>query len=208
MNQGGSFVDEGERLGVDSSFWSWNAKASDLDNDGWQDIYIGNGFHFGDSFYEVQPNVMFRNMNGEGFQDVASAWGLDDTLNTPSYTYADIDLDGDVDIVATGVLAPPRAYFNQQSTNNSITFRLRQADDNSYAIGAKITITYGGQQQNHQRKEIKLSGGFLSFDNPVAQFGTGPNSSIDSLVVTRPDGHIPAYDESLKAIRIYRILRK
>ena len=87
-------------------------------------------------------------------------------------------------IVATGVLAPPRVYINQQSANTSITFHLRQGDSNSFAIGAKITITYGGQQQNHQRKEIKLSGGFLSSDNPVAHFGTGPNISIDSLIVT------------------------
>ena len=72
----------------------------------------------------------------------------------------------------------------------------------------EISKDNGGQQPNHQRKEIKLSGGFLSIDNPVAHFGTGPNISIDSLIVTWPDGHISAYEESLKANRIYQIFRK
>ena len=208
INNSGRFSDQSVKLGVDSSYWSWNAKASDLDNDGWQDIYIGNGFHFGDSFYEVQANVLFRNIDGKGFEDIAPAWGLDDTINTPSYTYLDYDLDGDVDIVATGVLAPPRVYVNQQQTNNSVTFLLRQDRGNSLAIGAKVTINYGEQEERHQRKEIKLSGGFMSFDNPVAHFGIGSHSSIDSFSVTWPDGHVTTSDQHLPANRFYRIRRK
>ncbi len=208
LNNGDRFVDQTEMLGVSSSFWSWNAKAADLDNDGWQDIYVGNGFHFGDSFYEVQANVLFRNLAGKGFEDRAAAWGLDDTINTPSYTYLDFDLDGDVDIVATGVLAPPRVYVNQQQTNNSITFLLRQENGNSFGIGAKVTIEYNGVQTLRQRKEIKLSGGFLSFDNPVAHFGLGAQGSIDNFSVTWPDGQVSFYDEALEANRFYRVERK
>jgi len=208
LNNAGQLIDQSEKLGVSSSFWSWNAKAADLDNDGWQDIYIGNGFHFGDSFYEVQANVLFRNMRGQRFEDAASAWGLDDTINTPSYTYLDFDLDGDVDIVATGVLAPPRVYINQQQANHSITFLLRQDDGNSYAIGAKVSIEYQAEEIRQQRKEIKLSGGFLSFDNPVAHFGLGAQDSIDSFSVTWPDGHISYYDEALEADHFYLVERK
>ena len=205
LNNGTSFGDNTLAFGVESSFWSWNAKAADLDNDGWQDIYVGNGFHFGDSFYEVQPNVLFRNIEGKAFEESAADWGLDDTINTPSYTYIDFDLDGDIDIVATGVLAAPRVFVNQQTKNNSITFSLRDDTTNTFAIGAKVMIAYGDSQQ---QKEIKLSGGFMSFDNPVAHFGIASFDSIDRMTVTWPDGQVTEYSDTLPANRYYRIRRK
>jgi len=191
-------------MGVTSSFWSWNAKAADLDNDGWQDIYVGNGFHFGDSFYEVQPNVMFRNIEGSGFEEIAAEWGLDDTINTPSYTYIDFDLDGDLDIIATGVLAPPRIFINQQHKNNSVSFWLRDDAGNAAAIGAVVTITYG---TDHQRKEIKLSGGFMSFDNPVVHFGLASAAAIDSVSIAWPDGVTTEHVGKLPANRFYQVHR-
>jgi uncharacterized membrane protein YraQ (UPF0718 family) len=205
LNDGETFTDNTVQMDVGSSFWSWNAKAADLDDDGWQDIYVGNGFHFGDSFYEVQPNVLFRNTAGAGFEEVAFEWGLDDTINTPSYTYVDFDLDGDVDIVATGVLAPPRVFVNQQTKNNSVTFLLQDERGNSFAIGSRVTIEYGNHRQ---RKEIKLSGGFMSFDNPVAHFGIAAAVAIDGFSITWTDGQITEYTDVLPANRYYRILRK
>jgi hypothetical protein len=203
-NNGGTFSDTTEAMGVDSSFWSWNAKAADLDNDGWQDIYVGNGFHFGDSFYEVQPNVLFRNLGGDGFEEIAADWGLDDTINTPSYTYIDFDLDGDIDIIATGVLAPPRIFVNEHANGNSVTFLLEDERSNAFAIGSTITISYG---DNQQRKEIKMSGGFMSFDNPAAHFGIASFSEIDSFSITWPDGQVTEHDGALPANRFYRVRR-
>ncbi len=208
ISNGDGFVDQSVRFGVESSFWSWNARAADLDNDGWQDIYVGNGFHFGDSFYEVQPNILFRNVRGTAFENVAPLWGLDDRINTPSYTYLDIDLDGDLDIVATGVLSPPRVYINQHDEHNSLTFLLEQAGGNSAAIGAKVTIHYGKSENLRQRKEIKLSGGFMSFDNTAVHFGIGRHESIDSFSVTWPDGRTTEYAMTLPANRFYRVRRK
>ncbi len=208
INGGEQFVEKAQTLGIDKSFWSWNAKAADLDNDGWQDIYVGNGFHFGDSFYEIQKNILFRNIDGEKFEQVGSLWGLDDPINTPSYTYLDIDLDGDMDIVATGVLAPPRVFLNQQQENNSITFKLDDKVGNSDGIGAKITIRYGGDENIQQRKENKLSGGFLSFDNPLLHFGVGTAKSIDGFTLRWPNGQVERYEAELPVNRIYRITRK
>jgi len=205
MNNGKGFTDKTAATDVGSSFWSWNAKAADLDNDGWQDIYVGNGFHFGDSFYEVQPNVLFRNIAGEKFEERAADWGLDDTINTPSYTYVDLDLDGDIDIIATGVLSPPRVFVNQQTDNHSVTFLLEDEKSNWFAVGATVVIEYGDQRQ---RKEIKLSGGFMSFDNPVAHFGIAGHEAIDSVLVTWPDGQVTEHDGPLPANRFYRIRRK
>ncbi len=206
LNEGKHFVETGREFGVDSSFWSWNAKAADLDNDEWMDMYVGNGFHFGESFYEIQDNRLFRNLGGTGFVELAADWGLDDPINTPSYTYLDLDLDGDLDIIATGVLSPPRVYINELSDNNSVTFVLNDVRGNSSAIGAKVTIEYGGGRS--QRKENKLSGGFLSFDNPVLHFGLGQYDSIEQLTIHWPDGTINSYDVTLAANAFYRIRRK
>ena len=116
----------------------------------------------------------------------------------------DFDLDGDVDIVATGVLAPPRVFVNQQTANNSITFLLQDENGNAFGIGSRVTITYG---DHHQRKEIKLSGGFMSFDNPVAHFGIASFAEIDGFSVSWPDGQVTEYKGTLPANRFYRIRR-
>ena len=208
MNTGEGFSDLGQEAGVDSSFWSWNAKAADLDNDEWQDIYVGNGFHFGDSFYEVQPNVMFRNLGGERFERAEIDWGLDDTINTPSYTYLDLDLDGDLDIVSTGVLAPPRVFRNLLSANQSISIVLRDRQGNSGAIGGSVTIRYGGPEERFQRRDARLSGGFLSFDNPVLHFGLGTHERVDEITVRWPDGETDRYAGPFAAGRFYRISRE
>ncbi|HHQ15160.1 MAG TPA: hypothetical protein ENK16_09015 [Chromatiales bacterium] len=205
LRRGQRFIETGRENGVSSSFWSWNAKAADLDNDGWQDIYVGNGFHFGDSFYEIQPNLLFHNRAGQGFDEQAADWGLADRINTPGYTYIDLDLDGDIDIIATGVLAPPRVYLNRHSGQHSVGFVLQRGAAHAAAIGAKLTVYYGGDDQLAQRRELRLSGGFLSFDAPVLHFGLGEHDTIDGFTVQWPDGTVSEYRGRLPAGRFYRL---
>ena len=199
------YVDRAEELGVDSSFWSWNAQAADLDNDGWQDIYVGNGFHFGDNFYEIQRNVLYRNIDGQDFEERAADWGLDDPINTPSYTYIDFDLDGDLDIVATGVLAPPRVFINQETDGRSLQVELFDELGNSAGVGASVIIGHGEQRQ---RREIRLSGGFLSFDAPIAHFGLAQVEAIDWIEVRWPDGQQSHYTGRIAAPAAIRIHRR
>ena len=149
---------------------------------------------------------MFRNIEGQRFEQVQSAWNLDDPVNTPSYTYVDLDLDGDLDIIATGVLASPRIYLNELQVGNSVSFVLIDKRGNSSAIGAKITIYFAASRQS-QRKENKLSGGFLSFDNPVIHFGLGEEAIIDQISVRWPDGEESVIDGPLVVSGIYRVIR-
>ncbi len=207
LRRGQRFVDAGREQGVSSSFWSWNAKAADLDNDGWQDIYVGNGFHFGDSFYEIQPNMLFHNRAGKGFEERAADWHLADRINTPGYSYVDLDLDGDIDIVATGVLAPPRVYLNRVADHHSIGFLLQRGPAHSAALGAKLTVRYGGDGRLAQRRELRLSGGFLSFDALVLHFGLGEYDTIDGFTVQWPDGTVTEVRARFPAGRFYRLRR-
>jgi len=178
--------------GVAESHWSWNAKIADLDNDGWQDIYIGNGFLFGGLGRHVHSNVFFHNEAGKGFKRAEEAFGLVDYLNTPSFTYIDFDQDGDLDIISNRVSADLGVFVNH-AQQNAIRFSLRDKREGPQAVnrstlGSKISIFYGEGLKEQQLREIKLSGGFLSFDQAVAHFGLGRHQFIERLLIEWPDG--------------------
>lgn len=200
------FVDRTDVYGVAESYWSWNAQAADLDNDGWKDIYVGNGFRFGDSFYEIHGNVAYRNLEGQRFEATGSAWGLDDKLNTPSFAYLDLDLDGDLDIVATGVVAGPRLFVNNVAHGPGVRIQLEDQAHNTAAIGARVELTdsAGGRQL----REIKMSGGFLSYSNPVAHFGLPENTKLMGLKVVWPDGATTEFSGITAGPGLYRVRRQ
>jgi len=82
----GKYIDVAKELKVLSSEWSWNAKIADLDNDSWQDIYIGNGWLASN---EVTSNVFFHNIKGKFFLQEEEKFNLEDFVQTNNYTYVD-----------------------------------------------------------------------------------------------------------------------
>ena len=199
------FTDATQAMGVANSFWSWTGKAADLDNDEWQDIYIGNGLGFGQQDHNIHSNIFFHNQQGQSFKQAEKQFGLVNYSNTPSYTYLDYDLDGDIDIISTRVLAPPVVFENQATTNNSLSFVLRDHIGNRFCIGCKLVIYYG--ENNHQLREIKLSGGFMSFDDPVAYFGLSQHKRIHRVQIVWSDGQTWTLKKDLPVNRRYKITR-
>jgi len=200
----GKFVDVSGTVGVDASNWSWSGRAADLNNDEWQDLYIVNGFAF--SSNAVFPNRLYMNQKGERFDRSESQFGLDLLSHTASYTYADIDQDGDLDIVLEGYLSGPVVYVNQESRNSSVTFSLRDDRGNSFCIGCKVIIEYG--TGNHQYRELKLGSGFQSFDSPSLHFGLGDYDHIDRVTVEWSTGGSTDIRGPLRANNHYLIQRK
>ncbi len=196
------FQDRTQKVGLSKSYWTWNAKFADLDNDTWQDIYAGNGL----MFHGVQSNVFFHNKNGKFFVKRQKEFGLEDFIHTPAYSYTDLDNDGDIDIVAQGVNAPIRIFLNQNLIGNSITFSLRDLKKNSHSIGAKVYIYYGGKY--HQMRELKVGGGFLSFDSYKIHFGLGKNKHIQKLRIIWSDGSKDIVEKKLLANHHYKITRQ
>ena len=193
---------------VGKSHWSWNAKFADLDNDEWQDIYVGNGFGFKADFDSIHSNVFYHNLQGKGFATAQTEFGLDDYLNTPSYTYVDLDNDGDLDIVATGLMGSVRVFINNESKNKSVSFELRDQVGNRFGVGSKVFIRYGENGKSHQVREIKSGGGYMSFDAPVAHFGLGKHEAVTVVEVHWSTGERTTLSNRFEAGRQYLITRK
>jgi uncharacterized membrane protein YraQ (UPF0718 family) len=202
---GGEYAEKAEEQGLDVGGWSWDTKIADLDNDGFQDVYIVNGTWVPN---EVSPsNLFFRNNGHGGFTEETGPFGLEDYLITAAAAVFDFDNDGDLDIITVPVNGPTMAFINNSSSGNSIAFELRDSVGNHYGIGARVEIRYGGDGRM-QTRELQLGGGFMSFDAPVASFGLGDENQIDSVTIAWADGTESVIDEALEAGSVYRIARQ
>jgi len=203
QNEAGSFEDIGGTYGLAESGFAWNAKFADLDNDGWQDLFVVNGWI---RRMRTETNYFYRNNQGKGFEDVTEESGLKSYLNTLSYTYADLDNDGDLDIIAVPAVGPLSIYINQTKPKQSIAFELRDGRGNYYGIGSKIIINYGDGQ--HQMREIQASGGYLSFDAPIAYFGLGDERAVKSVEIEWSADEKSVLDKEFKAGARYIVSRR
>jgi hypothetical protein len=160
--------------------WSWTSKFADLDNDEWQDLYIINGRY---SSQKRATNVFFRNEHGKRFSNSTREAGLENYLAMNSYTLIDFDNDADLDIVAVSLQGPIWLYVNNTQRNAGIVFELDDRKANRAGIGSRIIIHYGAPGSKHQIREIKASGGFLSYDAPQAHFGLSEHGVISRVEV-------------------------
>ena len=203
----GVFKEVSKEKNVANALNSWNAKFADLDNDEWQDIYVATGelIHWGNVF---QPNIFFHNQQGQYFEQAQEEFGLEDIGITPSYTYIDIDNDSDLDIISAPINEPLKVFINNETQNNSITFEFRDKRGNSFGIGNKIYIYYGKNSERHQVRQIKLGGGFLSFDSPIAHFGLGKYDKVNKIEIVWSTGEKTTLDKEFLANKRYVVARK
>lgn len=206
------FLDVTEALSVSRTNWSWNARALDVNHDGFQDLFVGNGYGFGSEGrsqflpdIQVHSNVFFRNERAAAFTSAAAEFGLEDFANTPSFTILDVDADGDLDILTYAQIAGPTLYENRVSDKPSITFSLTDQQGNSDCVGCRIIIE---TESGSQMREIKLSGGFLSFDQPIAHFGLDNRSEVTGISVVWSTGETTRSIRKLDAGYHYEVTRQ
>ena len=194
------FQDVSRDAQVETAEWSWNARFADLDNDEWQDLYVVNGVLITQEF---ATNNFFRNQQGKTFQAAEKEFGLVDLDHSSAYTYIDIDSDGDLDIIANTQYGPFKVYRNNETRNSSVVFKLRDSRGNRFCIGCRVIIHYGPEGKLHQMREIKASGGYRSFDAPLAHFGLGGNYKIQKVEIRWSDGSETHIKHSFPANREY-----
>jgi len=124
-----------------------------------------------------------------------------------AFTVLDFDRDGDLDFVTNSINGPLWLMRNNNQAGNSIAFQLHDKVGNRDGIGTKFVVHYGKDSERHQMRELKSSGGYLSFDEPVAHFGLGEYGSVDKLVIKWSTGGSTEIPGPLKAGHMYTIQR-
>ena len=190
-----SFENQAYKQRLDATGWSWSAKFADLDNDGWQDLYVVNGmiakdvFEHLDSFELTEENHVFQNQQGRFTPN--KSWNLNSQLSGRGMSMADLDNDGDNDIVVNTLESSARLFENQLChEGNSFEIDLRWlASKNTRALGSTIElITIEGMQRSIQRRDITSLSGYLSGNSSRVHFGVAQNATIEQLDITWSDG--------------------
>ncbi|MGE4133352.1 MAG: FG-GAP-like repeat-containing protein [Bdellovibrionales bacterium] len=201
----GSWQNVAKALGADVTGWGWTSRFVDLDGDGWQDIYSANGAL---RYVDFTSNVFLHNQQGKGFRAEQTKYGLEDFVDTTSVVFADFDRDGDLDIVANGMLSPMRFFLNDIAKNQFVSFELLDEKANRSCLGCRIIIRYReGDEDRQQMREVKMGGGYASYDPAEANFGVGSAGQLDSIEILWSTGESSTINQPLKTGRHYRLRR-
>jgi tetratricopeptide (TPR) repeat protein len=181
----GTFQDVTAQVGLDKVFMPMGANFGDIDNDGFLDIYLGNG---NPSYGSLIPHVLLRNHDGKYFVDVTDASGTGELHKGHGIAFADIDRRGYEDIFAEVGGATPgdkhafRLFENPGNGNDWINLRLIGVKTNRAAIGAQIKVTVEGEGRTIRTICRTVGSGGSFGANPMEQhIGLGKAARIVSL---------------------------
>lgn len=201
---------------VSETDWSWAPLFADFDNDGYKDLFIGNGYRkdvtnldfvffgmennpFGtpeareklwrEKFNEVPDvklaNYVYRNNGSLVFEDRTKEWGLDVATFSNGAAYADLDNDGDLDLVTNNIDQETIIFENNLNKSASANHYLRLVPVEHSFLNEKIWLYVNDGIQYVERTPYR---GFQSTVEAPAHFGVGAALTIDSVVVEWPDG--------------------
>ena len=212
------FDDVGYMAGIYQTDWSWCPLVADFDNDGLRDMIISNGLprdvtdldyvdynngqgggkgNYSLALTDSLPivrihNYAFKNTNSVSFEDKSKDWGFTHESFSNGAAYADLDNDGDLDIIINNISDDAFVYENTLNDGNArnsghiLVANIAGDKKNTAGIGAILRVYYdGGKQLYYEHYPTR---GYLSTDDARAHFGLGNATKIDSIKVQWPDG--------------------
>lgn len=133
------------------------------------------------------PNYMYKNLGEFKFENVTEDWGLETPSHSNGSAYADLDNDGDMDLVINNVNDESWIYLNQNEVfnkdHNYLKIDLKGMGKNQQAIGTQIEVYAGGEKSYYEHMPVR---GFQSSVDPRPNFGLGEATQIDSILVYWP----------------------
>ena len=219
LNRGGDYFSEiGQFSGVSNTDWSWASLFTDLDNDGFKDLFITNGYRKDYTNMDfmnyvvqekinerktkekiklteliekmpstVEENYTYKNNGDLTFSKMNKDWGLDQKTLSNGAAYADLDNDGDMDLIVNNIDEKAFIYRNNAekfTQNNFVKITLQGSEKNRLGIGAKVKVTAGGMTQT---QELLNTRGYQSSVDFNLIFGIGKSTNVDQLEVIWPN---------------------
>lgn len=198
----GTYSEVAQHAGLEATDWSWAPLFLDVDLDGLEDLLVPNGFER-DNMNEdakariqqaVPPgqvrtpgdlalralfprlataNLAFRNLGDWRFEEAGRQWGFHAATISQGACLADLDNDGDLDVVLNNMNEAAGLYRNETAAPR-VAVRLRGIPSNTRGIGARISVTGGPMAQS---QEIMCGGRYLSCDDAMRMFAGGASSN-------------------------------
>lgn len=194
----GRYFNLAASLGINGTGWSWAARFGDLDNDGYLDLYIVNGmieekiFGHLPNHELVEENQAFRNEDGWRFTAMPQ-WQLNSTASGRSMGMADLDADGDLEIVVNNLRSPAQLFENQLCGGDNLQVELDwPQSQNRQAIGAQLILH---TSTGIYTRDVRAASGYLTGDPPRVHFGFPAAAQLVKLEVRWPDRTITSLEK-------------
>ncbi|MFY0627063.1 MAG: VCBS repeat-containing protein [Reichenbachiella sp.] len=143
-----------------------------------------------------ERNYLFQNSGNLKFSEVSEKWGFRSRSFSNGAAVADLDNDGDLDVIVNNLEDEAYIFKNNASElNNFLSINLNGPSKNKNGLGAKLWVFHAGKTQYFENKTVR---GYLSSSDPKIHFGLNQDNTVDSILVKWPDGKY-TFSKNIKA---------